>query len=138
MSRHVAREVAFKIVFEMAFNDETSEELYSKFLECNEKNFEDVNDEDKKYIQEVINGIKENISAIDDMIKSKLKDWNFERISKIDLSVLRLAIYELLYREDIPVKVAVNEAVEICKVFGEETSPNFVNGVLAQVIREKK
>ena len=69
------------------------------------------------------------------MIKSHLKDWSFERISKIDLAILRLAIYEIKYREDIPCKVSVNEAVELAKIFGEDSSPAFINGVLAEILK---
>ena len=136
MSRHMAREVAFKIVFELAFQDGDAEELYNNFIEgLDEK--PDINEDDSKYIKEVIIGIKENLTTIDDKIKSKLKDWNFDRISKVDIAILRLAIYEICFRKDIPEKVSVNEAVEIAKSFGEDTSSSFVNGVLAEILKEE-
>lgn len=138
MSRHIAREVAFKVAFEMEFQDESAEELFDRFLEYSAEKKLDINDEDVLYIKDVITGVKNNLENIDNCIKSKLKDWNFDRISKIDLGVLRVAIYEILYRNDIPEKVSVNEAVEICKTYGEDSSPSFVNGVLAEVLKEKK
>ncbi len=137
MSRHVAREVAFKIVFELAFQDEQVEELYSRFLESQDAK-PDVNEEDEKYIKDVLSGIQSKLPEIDEKIKSKLKDWNFERISKVDMAILRLSIYEIAYREDIPPKVAVNEAVEISKAFGEDASSSFINGVLAEILKDKK
>jgi len=136
MSRHIAREVAFKIVFELAFQDEDSEALFERFFECQSEKL-DLSEEDKKYAQEVVAGIKENLPTIDDKIKSKLKDWNFDRISKVDIAILRLAIYEICYRKDIPEKVSVNEAVEISKVFGEDSSSSFINGVLAEILKDK-
>jgi len=138
MSRHIAREVAFKVAFEMEFQDESAEELFDRFLEYSAEKKLDINDEDVLYIKDVITGVKNNLENIDNCIKSKLKDWNFDRISKIDLGILRVAIYEILYRNDIPEKVSVNEAVEICKTYGEDSSPSFVNGVLAEVLKEKK
>ncbi|MBO5143319.1 MAG: transcription antitermination factor NusB [Clostridia bacterium] len=136
MSRKVAREVAFKIVFELAFqNDEEAAKLYEKMIEASEEKFE-ITEEDNLYINEMIDGIQSNESSIDEQIKSHLKDWSFDRLSKIDLAILRLAIYEINYREDIPCKVSVNEAVELAKIFGEDSSPAFINGILAEVLKE--
>ena len=75
---------------------------------------------------------------IDKMILSKLKNWTIDRIFKIDLAILRLAIYEIMYFEDMPVKVAANEAVELAKKYGNDSSQNFVNGVIREVIKEKE
>lgn len=135
MSRKVAREVAFKIVFELAFqNDEEAAKLFEKLIEASDEKYE-ITEEDNAYISEIITGIQSNESSINEMIKSHLKDWSFERISKIDLAILRLAIYEIKYREDIPCKVSVNEAVELAKIFGEDSSPAFINGVLAEILK---
>ena len=90
----------------------------------------------KDYIEDVIFGIQKNISDIDNKIEKNLKqEWKLERISKIDLSILRLAIYEIVYKE-VPYKVAINEAVEISKKYGEDTSKKFVNGILASIVKE--
>ena len=131
----MAREVAFKIVFELAFqNDEEAAKLFEKLIEASDEKYE-ITEEDNAYISEIITGIQSNESSINEMIKSHLKDWSFERISKIDLAILRLAIYEIKYREDIPCKVSVNEAVELAKIFGEDSSPAFINGVLAEILK---
>ena len=94
--------------------------------------------DERDYFEKVVCGIKEHESEIDNMILSKLKNWTIDRIFKIDLAILRLAIYEIMYYEDMPVKVAVNEAVELAKKYGNDSSANFVNGVLREVIKEKE
>ena len=95
-----------------------------------------MNLEDDKYIKEITEGVKEKENELDEEIKKHLKGWTMERLNKVDVAILRLAIYEILYREDIPYKVSVNEAIEIAKVFSEESSPSFINGVLAEVIND--
>lgn len=94
-------------------------------------------DNEKEYIQKVVNGVVENLSIIDDNILKNLKNWTINRIAKIDLAILRLAIYEILYLEDIPAKVSVNEAVELAKEYGGTDSKSFVNGLLAKIIEGK-
>ncbi len=136
MSRTVARESAFKIIFETAFQSDNPDDLYERFIESQEGKL-DISNEDQSYIKEVINGIYENLNAIDEKIKLHLKDWSFDRISKIDLAILRLAIFEILYRDDIPEKVSVNEAVELAKQYSEDSSASFINGILAEIIKEK-
>ena len=97
----------------------------------------EVEDNDaKEYIKDVVIGIKEHIIEIQELIEKNLKaDWKIDRISKIDLSLLKLAIYEIKYKE-IPYKVAINESLELAKKYGEETSKNFINGILASVVKE--
>ena len=80
-------------------------------------------------------GVYEHLKEIDELIEKHATNWSFNRIAKVDLSILRLAIYELKYK-DVPEKVAVNEAVEIAKVYSTEKSPKFVNGILGSVIKE--
>ena len=133
MSRKTAREVALKITFEFSFQDEEASSLYERFLDSEEN--ANLSEEDEAYVLDVIQGIQKNLNLIDDKIKAHLKDWNFERISKIDIAILRLAIYEIDYREDIPSKVSINEAVELAKSFSEDSSPSFVNGILAEIIK---
>ena len=134
MSRKTAREVAFKIIFASNFQNEeiTPEDMIDALLKETEKN-DDVNEEDMNYIKEVVHGVYENMKSLDEKISTHLKGWTMERICKTDLAILRLAIYEILYREDIPYKVSVNEAVELAKAFSEDGSPAFVNGVLAEI-----
>lgn len=136
MSRKVAREVAFKVIFELAFQqDENAEELFKRLVETSEEKFETTED-DEIYVKEIVSGIQSNGSSLDEKIKSHLKDWSFERISKVDVAILRLAIYEMTERKDIPCKVSVNEAVELAKTFSEDASPAFINGVLAEIMKE--
>ena len=83
-------------------------------------------------------GLVKNIDDVDKVILKNLKNWSFERIAKIDLAILRLAIYEMNYIDNIPLKVSANEAVELAKIYGNTDSKSFVNGLLAKVIEEKK
>lgn len=136
MSRKIAREVAFKVIFELAFqHEESASKLYEDLIDTSDEKYE-ITEEDELYVNEIIAGIQSNEASIDEKIKSHLKDWSFERISKIDVAILRLAIYEILYRKDIPYKVSVNEAIELAKIFSEDSSPAFINGVLAEVLKD--
>lgn len=157
MSRKLAREIAFKIVFSsnFKFEDELEnpiqeEENYKTvggelldnivadkeliFQEDQTDGNDEVTEEDRKYISQVTRGIEENIEKLDEIIKPFLKGWTMERIGKTDLAILRLAVYEIIFRDDIPYKVSINEAVELAKIFCEDNSPSFINGVLAGVI----
>lgn len=136
MSRKIAREVAFKVVFETAFQeDEKISKLMEELIKNSDEEYE-ITAEDDKYIEEITAGVKEKEAELDEKIKSHLKGWTMERLNKVDVAILRLAIYEILYREDIPYKVSVNEAVELAKVFSEDSSPSFINGVLAEIIND--
>lgn len=134
MGRKKARDNAFKCIYQLGF--ENCNELEDILRYCYEENQNE--EEEKQYIASVINGVKENLEKIDDIILSKLKNWSIQRIAKVDLAILRLAIYEIMYRDDIPVKVSANEAVELAKNYGNSDSKSFVNGVLAKVIDNKK
>lgn len=90
--------------------------------------------EDETYISEKSNKILEKLDEIDGMINQEAKGWTTERMGKIELTILRLAIYEIKFDEDVPAGVAINEAVEIAKKFGQEESAGFVNGVLAKFV----
>ena len=135
MSRKDARDNAFKCVYEYEFNKEKSiEEILNSCYEENE-----VNDSEKEYIDEVVSGVIKNIEKIDENILKHLKNWSMSRIAKIDLAILRVAIYEICYMSDvIPFKVSINEAVELAKKYGNPDSKSFVNGLLAKVIEDKK
>jgi len=93
---------------------------------------------DAEYIDRVIWGILEKQAQLDGVIENFLKDWALERLNRIDLALLRLAIYEMLCEPDVPFGVAVNEAVELAKIYGSDESPAFINGVLGNVAREIK
>ncbi len=87
---------------------------------------------DTAYITEKVNKILEKLDEIDAALNEKVQGWNTARMGKVDLTVLRLAVYEIMFDEEIPTGVAINEAVELAKKFGQDSSPAFVNGVLAK------
>jgi len=134
MKRSAIRELAFQFIYSLEIQKtEELDEQIELYLDCNEIE----EDEAKEYIKDVIFGIKENINEIQGLIEKNLKaDWKIDRISKIDLSLLKLAIYEIKYKK-IPYKVAINECLELSKKYGEESSKNFVNGILASVVKEE-
>lgn len=133
MNRSKGREQAFKLLYSTEIQHETSEEQVELYLENN-----DILDEKtREYIVDVINGIKQNEEEINKLITDNLKqDWQLERIPKINIALLKLAIYEIIYKE-IPYKVAINEVVELAKKYGEDNSPVFINGILASVVKTK-
>lgn len=129
MGRKKARDNTFKCIYQLEFENRDIDRIL-KF--CYEENKNE--DDEKEYIETVLNGVVKNLETIDNIILSKLKNWTIQRIAKIDLAILRLAIYEIKYKE-IPYKVAINEAVELAKKYGEDTSKNFVNGILASIVK---
>ena len=133
MKRSAIRELTFRLVYSLEIQKtEDLEEQIELYLECNEVNEEEA----KEYIKDAIKGIDKHKEEIESLIEKNLKaDWKIERISKIDLSLLKLAIYEIKYKE-IPYKVAINESLELAKKYGEETSKNFINGILASIVKE--
>lgn len=133
MGRKKARDNAFKCVYQLSFGQDI--DINSILENCYIENENE--DDEKEYIDMVLNGIYSNLDKIDSIILNNLKNWTIDRIFKIDLAILRLAIYEILYIENIPVKVSANEAVELAKTYGNNDSKNFVNGLLAKVIEGK-
>ncbi len=134
MGRKKARDNAFKCIYQLEFSKDRD---INKILEfCYEENENE--EEEIEYISKVLNGVKDNLEKIDGIILSNLKNWSLERIAKIDLAIIRLAIYEIIYEKDIPVKVSANEAVELAKLYGNNDSKSFVNGIIAKVIKDKE
>ena len=134
MKRSLAREEAFKLLYSLETLKENLDEQLEIYFESEEITDQEVKD----YISDTVKGIENNISNIENKISENLKkDWKLERISKINLVLLKLAIYEILYTET-PYKVAINEAIEIAKKYGEDNSPNFVNGILASIVKESE
>ena len=131
MNKSELREELFKLVYSLEVQKNASIEQIDIFLqnaELSDKNAETI----KKAVLKIIEmdfEIKEQIS------KNLKSEWTLERISKIDMSILKIAIYEILYMQ-VPYKVAINEAVELAKKYGEDSSSSFINGVLASVVRE--
>lgn len=133
MNRSAIRELSFRLIYSREIQkEENIEEQIQLFIEGN--NIENKNA--IEYIEDVIKGIEKNKEEIQTLIEKNLKsDWKVERISKVDLSLLKLAIYEIKHK-DLPYKVVINEVVELAKKYGEEQSKNFVNGILASIIKE--
>lgn len=130
MGRRASREAAMKLLYQLEIQKSDKSEQIDMALE--DENF---TDNDKKYIRDVIDGVNENVTLIDSIIEKNSMGWKINRISKIDLSILRIGIYEILYREDIPFSVSVNEAVELAKKYSNEDAGAFVNGLLAKVTK---
>ena len=133
MNRSEIREEAFKLIYSLEIqNDKNLEEQVELYLESNDI----TNKNAVEYIKDAVFGINKNEKEILDEISKYLKsDWKIDRISKIDLCILKLAIYEIKYKE-LPFKIAINEAVELAKKYGEDTSKKFVNGILANIVKE--
>ena len=144
MNRREVREAVFKLLFISQFNDPSDmpEQLQLYFAEdgvlaedMGEGRTASAADEDK--VRQKVENITEKIPYIDSVLGEVSSGWKTARMSKVDLSILRLAVYELLFDEEIPSKVAINEAVELCKRFGGEDSSSFVNGILGKLVRLK-
>ena len=126
------REYAFMLLYELEIQKDYSEESTKLFLENN--NIDDKNA--RRYIKKIVNGVKEKETELEENIAGKLKpEWQMQRISKINIALLKLSIYEILYA-DVPYKVAINEVIELAKKYGEDNSAPFINGVLANVVKE--
>lgn len=136
MTRTEGRTLAFELLYSLEIQKiakEEQEDQIKLFLEENEIKEEKVS----KYIKQTIEGITKQEKEIEKMISENLKEkWNISRISKIDLVLLKLGIYEMIYAK-LPYKVVVNEVVELAKKYGDEPSPSFVNGILANIIKQQ-
>ena len=133
MNRSEIREQAFKLIYSLEIQKkEPLEEQIELYIEANEI----TNKNAVEYIKDAVLGIEQNREEIVQKIEKNLKsEWKIDRISKVDLAILKLAIYEIKYK-DIPFKVVINEAVELAKKYGEDSSKNFVNGILASIVKE--
>lgn len=141
MSRKAARENAFKIIYSCALMKEPPTDLCQYFEETLAGEAElwadSMNENDIAYMKNVAVGTAEEKDSINRKIAPFLKKWDVERLPKISLAILQLAIYEIDYISDVPDKVAVNEAVEIAKRYGEDDTYKFINGVLAMYLKNK-
>lgn len=135
MRRSEAREHIFKMVFGLEFNEkeEMPEQVRLYF-----EQLEQMEEKDKEYIQKKAWAIADHKDEIDTLINEHASGWKTTRMNKVDLTLLRLAVYEMKWDEDIPEGVAINEAVELAKKFGGDDSPSFVNGVLGRLARQEK
>lgn len=133
MGRHEQREQVFRLLFQVEFhNCEEMPRQMRLFLEGNE---EIGSQKNADYIEARCQAVREKITEIDKIINDNTEKWDTTRMGKVELTVLRLAVYEMLYDEDIPQNVAINEAVEIAKQYGQENSGGFVNAILAKILK---
>lgn len=132
MNRSKVREEAFKLLYSLQISKEDINEQIEFFIE----NEEITDKEAKKYINDTIQGIDKEEENIESQISQNIKSgWTISRISKIDLTLLKLGIYEIIYTK-LPYKVVINEVVELSKKYGDDTSKSFVNGVLASIVKK--
>lgn len=128
MSRRTARETAMQAYYQMEIRKEYEVDVVSKYIDGVTDN-----ENDRKFIEEMVSIFVQNKEAIDGEIVKNLKGWSIDRLSLIDLSILRIGLAEMLYREDIPVKVSINEAIELGKRYGTDDSSSFISGLLGAV-----
>lgn len=126
LTRKEAREQAFEILFEQTIQPKTAQEAFEDAVEARDFVV-------KPFIATLVTGVETNSEIIDTEIKKNLKGWSITRISKITLAILRLSVYEILFETDIPVRVTINEAVELGKVFGNKDDSSYINGVLSTI-----
>ena len=146
MKRQDLRKYAFLITFGRSISFDSPEEALQNFLETFKDDYEKENGKfsanNLEFVKDIIFGIHKNIEVIDETIKKYSKGyskgWNTQRISKVALAALRVSIYEILFRDDIPYKVSVNEAIEIVKTYEGEETKKFVNGILGNLLRAEE
>ncbi len=132
MNRAKSREYLLQLVYQMEITGDSPLETFNSFMEDNEDEKDNL---DLEYIKLALEGIKINKETIDSKIKEQLVNWKLNRISKVNLAILEIAVYEILFKEDIPEKVSINEAIEICKKYSDDKSVAFINGVLDKVYK---
>ena len=132
MKRQKSREKAMELLFSMELSKNSYEETIENFIEDYEM---DLNTIDVEYIKNVVKIVTDNVEAIDERVMQSLVNWRLDRVSKVNLTILRLAVGEMMFIEDVPGSVAINEAVELTKKYSDEKSVSFVNAVLDKVLK---
>ncbi|MCP3738536.1 transcription antitermination factor NusB [Rossellomorea sp. BNER] len=127
MKRRTAREKALQALFQVDMAGIDPKEALVNVSEG-----QDVD----AYLEEIVMGFIREQESIDELIKKHLERWSFDRLAKVDRNILRTAVYELLYVEDTPNKVVINEAIEVAKTFGDDTSRKFINGILSKISQD--
>lgn len=129
--RKRSREIAMEIVYQTTINDNDPKELVDDYFE----EYGESEEADREYIMRVVRGVTENKQELDATIEANLVKWKLSRVSKINLSILRVALYEIKYETDIPHNVSINEAVELSKKYSDEQSGAFINGILDKIVK---
>lgn len=132
IQRQEAREMFMQMLFQMEVHDDYGTDIKDKFFS---QKILDI--EQKTYIDKLFNIINNHLDVIDSTLEGASINWAVKRIGKTDLAVLRLSVAEIMFCEDIPDAVSVNEAVELAKIYGTEESGRFVNGILGKIVKEK-
>lgn len=132
MNRTLAREVAMKILFARSLG---GEDTWEEVLEQSQTR-DELSDEDKTFLENEVFGVERHREELDGLIDGYAKGWNLNRLAKVDLTLLRMGLFELLYLPEVPVGAAINEAVELSKRYGEDKSYSFINGILGTAARE--
>ncbi|EAC6872182.1 transcription antitermination factor NusB [Listeria monocytogenes] len=128
MKRREAREKALQALFQIELNEMSLDQAIKNIME----------DEQDDYMEKLVEGVMANKAEIDAIIEPNLDNWRIDRLSKVDLSLLRLSVYEMKYLDDVPNRVSLNESIEIAKIYSDEKSSKFINGVLANIAPEDK
>ncbi|HDT9757800.1 TPA: transcription antitermination factor NusB [Listeria monocytogenes] len=128
MKRREAREKALQALFQIELNEMSLDQAIKNIME----------DEQDDYMEKLVEGVMANKAEIDAIIEPNLDNWRMDRLSKVDLSLLRLSVYEIKYLDDVPNRVSLNESIEIAKIYSDEKSSKFINGVLANITPEDK
>ncbi|HAA2722432.1 TPA_asm: N utilization substance protein B [Listeria monocytogenes] len=128
MKRREAREKALQALFQIELNEMSLDQAIKNIME----------DEQDDYMEKLVESVMANKAEIDAIIEPNLDNWRMDRLSKVDLSLLRLSVYEIKYLDDVPNRVSLNESIEIAKIYSDEKSSKFINGVLANIAPEDK
>jgi N utilization substance protein B len=131
LSRRLARQVAFQTLFQIDLSQSDVESTLRQRLEDVE-----LEADNREYVYRLVRGVMQQLPALDAQISAISKGWEVHRLAFVDRSILRLAIFEIVFMDEIPVRVTVNEAVELAKIFGDDESPRFINGLLGTVVRD--
>lgn len=132
MSRKLAREIAMNVLYQMAIHEDFASKSFESYINDNMTESDDL-----RYVHSVVNAFADNRETIDIAIGKYLKGWTFDRLAKLDVSILRLATTEILFIEEVSTAVAINEAVNLAKRFSDDETPGFVNGVLGEMVRHE-
>ncbi|OLN23321.1 N utilization substance protein B [Domibacillus antri] len=125
MNRRTAREKGIQALYQMDLSGAEASEAIENVL--------DGDSSDSSYLHDIVVGVERHLEDIDSVIKENLENWSFDRLAKVDRNILRLAVYEMKYAEDVPSKVAMNEAIELAKHFSDARAGKFINGVLSKI-----
>ncbi|KRG15652.1 transcription antitermination factor NusB [Lederbergia galactosidilytica] len=128
MKRRTAREKALQALFQMNISGIEADEAIENVLEDESKD---------PFLQQLVEGTIQHLPEIDAEIQKHLENWTLDRLAKVDITILRIGMYELLFNQEIPENVAINEAIEIAKIFGDDRSGKFINGILSKAKKER-